>query len=504
MANAIKKIEKTEVLVNFRSRKGHLINDSIFIEDQESANENGEGETNFLYLEEEMELEDIERELEELDLPVDISGREITYSAFIKLEEGEMIYEAEKTKNKVEENVEPEVEVKEEEEEVNEKEVGVKVVELKTSSGKDSSEEEEANEKTKEESKEDATPVNQEEVDTSEKILPKYFGEEYDETVRNFLEENEVKEEFINWAMDVRKSNRERVREYPQVIIDEVPEVLDYYSTDDKLNDVLFLVLRNQNSAHSGPTGVGKTTAIRVIATVLNYPLFIIEGNEFTDDADFIGEHTIREKGVISVIDGQMTKAAEYGGILLVDEINIIDADVLSLLNPFTDDRRSFLSTPRGETIHSHEMTRFACTLNEGDEYAGTKQMNTALKNRFVTELYGFPGKTEVKEIIDHFAERSSTKYLDDISFIEKERISQMYGILTSAANDGVLPMDIGSIRTLSKLVDNVPGLGFNKAIEKIINTYDDKEVRGQIAGVLQQNGFAEEVGFDAFKYLNE
>src|SRR5690625_7760623 len=101
MANAIKKIEKTEVLVNFRSRKGNLINDSIFIEDQESANENGEGETNFRYLEEEMELEDIERELEELDLPVDISGREITYSAFIKLEEEEKIYGGKNTKTKL-------------------------------------------------------------------------------------------------------------------------------------------------------------------------------------------------------------------------------------------------------------------------------------------------------------------------------------------------------------------------------------------------------------------
>src|SRR5690625_6872820 len=76
--------------------------------------------------------------------------------------------------------------------------------------------------------------------------------------------------------------------------------------------------------------------------------------------------------------------------------------------------------------------------------------MNRALRNRFVAEVYDFPGKSEVKEIIDHFAKRSSTKYIDDLSFIEKEKISQMYGILTNAANDGILPMDIGSVRTLS------------------------------------------------------
>lgn len=335
----------------------------------------------------------------------------------------------------------------------------------------------------------------------SKRVFPKFFGPEKDKKVEEFLKENEVSSEIIKWAMDVRRSNRDRVKKYPQMVIDVIPSNLTYNSSGGELEEALSAVLADVPLSNVGPTGVGKTTLITVIATLLNYPMFVINGNVQSNRDTFIGEYDIKEQGVISVKDGQMTKAALYGGILMIDEINFIRPEVLSYVNAFTDGQKSFQNDVRGETINLLPETRFAYTMNVGSGYSGTVKMSKATVNRFLTIEFGYLSRNEIKSVIDNLSDKIDNEYLDGLSLIQKEQLIRLYGLLTTSAKNGTLPEEVGSVRSVENIAKMAPFIGLGRAVKMFVNNFDDPQVRAQVSGVITNDGLAEEIGFDPVEF---
>jgi nitric oxide reductase NorQ protein len=89
-------------------------------------------------------------------------------------------------------------------------------------------------------------------------------------------------------------------------------------------------------------------------------------------------------------------------GVILLDEINRADQTAMNILLPVLDDTR-VLRLDIGDAeerreIPVHPDCIFVATANIGSEYAGTNEMDAALKNRFlVVEIDDMPAEEEAK-----------------------------------------------------------------------------------------------------------
>ena len=133
-----------------------------------------------------------------------------------------------------------------------------------------------------------------------------------------------------------------------------------------------------------GPTGCGKTTLIKQLAARLNYPTFEVTGHGRLEFADLCG-HISLQKGSMAYKYGPLPLAMRYGGILLINEADLLSPEVAVGLNGVLDGAPLCLPENGGEVISPHEMFRIACTANTnggGDDtglYQGTVRQNLAL-----------------------------------------------------------------------------------------------------------------------------
>lgn len=340
-----------------------------------------------------------------------------------------------------------------------------------------------------------------ESVDGGKKTYPKYYASSKDKEVEELLVKSGVSQEVIKLSMDLRKHNRERIKDFPQMVLDLIPETIEFSTKTGDLEEALGMLVSNISISLIGPTGTGKSTLSRVVATILNYPVFLVNGNIEVGMETFIGDYETKEKGLITARDGQMTLAAKYGGILMVDEINYIPAGSLSVLNPFTDDQREFQNSLKGEVVKSAPETRFICSMNVGDGYEGTMRLNDSLKKRFMPIISNYMTRDELVEIFNGFEKELIEQELPTPSFIQKEQLIKFYGSVTVAASNYKLPEDVGSLKSLKNMFKATGLFGVGRAVRMFILNYDEPEVRAQISGVVSNDGLAEDIGFDPVEF---
>lgn len=95
-----------------------------------------------------------------------------------------------------------------------------------------------------------------------------------------------------------------------------------------------------------GNPGTGKTAAVEAA-----FPdeLYTILGSGDTEVADLVGSYVQTPSGGFEWIDGSLTKAADEGKVLLIDEIGLIDPKVLSVVYGLMDGRRELAVTANPE-----------------------------------------------------------------------------------------------------------------------------------------------------------
>ncbi len=159
-----------------------------------------------------------------------------------------------------------------------------------------------------------------------------------------------------------------------------------------------------------GPTGCGKTSAIKQLAARLNYPVFEVTGHGRLEFADMIGHLAVRE-GSMHFEYGPLALAMRYGGLFLLNEIDLTSPEVAAGLNTVLDGSPLCIAENGGELIQPHPMFRFVATANSsglGDStgmYQGVQQQNLAWLDRFVIVEMGYPDKkVEEKLLADRFS----------------------------------------------------------------------------------------------------
>ncbi len=131
-----------------------------------------------------------------------------------------------------------------------------------------------------------------------------------------------------------------------------------------------------------GPSGTGKTHIVYLVAELTGLPVWEVNCGLQTSSYDLIGRFV--GLGKENWIDGQVTLWLRNGGILYLDEANMMKQDVATRLNPVLDTRGHLVLTEKdNEIVPRHQYAYCVISMNPfSAEFAGTKKLNAAFRRR--------------------------------------------------------------------------------------------------------------------------
>jgi nitric oxide reductase NorQ protein len=137
-----------------------------------------------------------------------------------------------------------------------------------------------------------------------------------------------------------------------------------------------------QQCALIGPSGTGKTHIVYLVAELTGLPVWEVNCGLQTSSYDLIGRFT--GLGKENWVDGQVTSWLKNGGLLYLDEANMMKQDVATRLNPVLDTRGHLVVTEKdNEIITRHRFAFLVISMNPfSAEFSGTKPLNAAFRRR--------------------------------------------------------------------------------------------------------------------------
>jgi len=248
-----------------------------------------------------------------------------------------------------------------------------------------------------------------------------------------------------------------------------------------------------------GGKGCGKTTTIHAYCKENNIPYERVNLNGGTTTEDLLG-HFMPNKDGIPVknpdgsikldaagnpvipqfvwSNGLLVRMIRNGGCLVLDELNAASPEFTFCLHSLIDDeRRVVLTLNDGETVYAHPRFWLCTTYNP--DYAGTRQINPALKDRFGVQI-----------IMDN-----------DLAVEEKLLWNKRVFMLAKQLRSPMGKEKFGEISTRSFLFlqDNIERFGstfaFQSFINSVANEFAAKEVLtwlGEIAQVFESASIAD------------
>ena len=158
------------------------------------------------------------------------------------------------------------------------------------------------------------------------------------------------------------------------------------------------------NTLITGPTGSGKTTAIKLACEKLGIPCSVYDmGSMFDPISSLLGVH--RLEGGSSKFDyAKFAQDIQKPGVILLDELSRAPIQSNNILFPCLDDRRTLPVEIAGckdlRTITVHPEVCFIATANIGAEYTGTNIMDRALQNRFFPVELNYLDKNHESKVL--------------------------------------------------------------------------------------------------------
>lgn len=160
-----------------------------------------------------------------------------------------------------------------------------------------------------------------------------------------------------------------------------------------------------------GPTGCGKTSCLKQLAARLNYPVFEVTGHSRLEFPDLVGHLSVHQ-GTMQFDYGPLALAMRFGGLFLLNEIDLLDPSTAAGLNSILDGAPLCIPENGGELITPHPMFRLCATANSNggsDEtglYQGIQRQNLAFMDRFTLCEVGYPSPTAEESLLAKTAPR--------------------------------------------------------------------------------------------------
>ncbi len=149
-----------------------------------------------------------------------------------------------------------------------------------------------------------------------------------------------------------------------------------------------------------GPRGAGKTTAVHHAAKQAGIELVTFQAAAGNTIDDLTGQRDLID-GKTVFTPGPLPQAIQRDCWLLIEEANMLHPGTLSKLNTLTDGSGDSLRLPNGEALEVGPRFRVLLAFNEGSNYAGTREVNAALRDRLMPIYCDyFPAEQEQEMLI--------------------------------------------------------------------------------------------------------
>jgi len=234
-----------------------------------------------------------------------------------------------------------------------------------------------------------------------------------------------------------------------------------------------------------GPSGTGKTHIVYLVAELTGLPMWEINCGLQTSSYDLIGRFI--GLGKENWVDGQVTLWLRHGGILYLDEANMMKQDVATRLNPVLDTRGHLVITEKdNEIITRHQFAYCIISMNPfSAEFAGTKKLNAAFRRRMSVWInFDYPSVGD--RIAPQEAEliKKRTKLDEETTY----KVLRMGAEMRRQYKSGDLPYgpSLGDLINWGVLIKD--GMDPRKAAEETIValTSDNTEVQDDVRKILE------------------
>jgi len=234
-----------------------------------------------------------------------------------------------------------------------------------------------------------------------------------------------------------------------------------------------------------GPSGTGKTHIVYLVAELCGLPVWEVNCGLQTSSYDLIGRFI--GLGKENWIDGMVTRWLKAGGIMYLDEANMMKQDVATRLNPVLDTRGHLvLNEKDNEVVERHKYGYLIISMNPySAEFAGTKPLNAAMRRRMAvwinfdyTSVGNKISPLEVKMLIKR------SKIDEDLAY----KIVQVGAELRRQYKAGDIPYgpSLGDLINWATLIHdgNTPNVAAEETI--IALTSDNAEVQEDVRRVIE------------------
>ncbi len=267
-----------------------------------------------------------------------------------------------------------------------------------------------------------------------------------------------------------------------------IPNPHFFYSGDEILREAISAVLAGKNILLVGDKSTGKNVLAENLAFLFKRPLWNLSFHINIDSSVLIGDDTLKNGNVL-FREGPITKAANCGGFVVLDEINMAKNEAMAVLHSILDYRR-IIDIPGYDLIKLHPATRFIATMNYG--YEGTRELNEALLSRFVIIKMPLISRDRLVELIKKEYTNMKDEYVGNIAFFFYD--------LKLKAEAGEISRHAPDLRGIFDAIDLVrEDLSLNSALQltianKLFDPYEEEILRDLIKTRFEENLYFKDI----------
>lgn len=267
--------------------------------------------------------------------------------------------------------------------------------------------------------------------------------------------------------------------------------LLTEMTTEPKRPDTLYIgimleraikhILLGESLLLIGDKGTGKDTLVATLSWIFGLPQYLQTGHKGYTAETLVGDNMPTGNGMeVAFKYTAYATSVMNGGLVHFAELNMLLPDATSIFHSVYDGNCQ-LSTPYG-TVDRHASHFLIASMNIGEQYAGIKSLNEALKDRLA--VLHMPSTLNFKELVTLKSGLSDGHVLRWMEEIRKE-------IDTVNINEGI-GSEANTIRGYIKAATYLVRFGVtddNRAIaieDYVLNRIEDREERYAIRNHLR------------------